>query len=144
MSDAVELRALFSDLVRLETELWDAVEARLRAEHDLTLGRFEVLDLVATHDGTARVQDVAAALSITVGGVSKLVDRLEAAGLLVRAPNPDDRRSSLLELTRAGAGLRDIAGATVRAELDVRLGAVLSPRRLRDLHRSIVDLREAP
>jgi len=33
----VDLATLFSDLVRLETELWDRVDHRLRTDHDLPL-----------------------------------------------------------------------------------------------------------
>ena len=32
-----DLGSLFGDLIRLETELWDLVEARLRRDHDLAL-----------------------------------------------------------------------------------------------------------
>jgi len=40
-----------------------------------------------------RVFDIKEELSITVGGTSKLVDRIEAAGLCRRRANPDDRRA---------------------------------------------------
>jgi uncharacterized membrane protein len=33
-------------------------------------------------------------LSLTTGGVTRMVDRLEAAGLVRRTPCPDDRRAS--------------------------------------------------
>jgi DNA-binding MarR family transcriptional regulator len=48
-----------------------------------------------------RVFDINEQLSITVGA-SKLVDRIEAAGLCRRRVNPDDRRSRFIELTPAG------------------------------------------
>ena len=38
---ATDLLDLFHQLVRLETELWNAVDARLRVEFDLQLSRFE-------------------------------------------------------------------------------------------------------
>ena len=49
-----------------------------------------------------RVYDIADTLSITTGGVSKIVDSIESAGHAKRRPNPDDRRSSIVELTAAG------------------------------------------
>ena len=70
---------LFSTLTRLETELWDAVDARVRQECGLPLGRFEAMVVVSSL-GMCRVFDIASALAITVGGASKLVDRVEAAG----------------------------------------------------------------
>ncbi len=66
-----ELTALFRELVRLEIELWDAVEDRVRAEHAMALGSYEVLSVIAREPG-CRVHDVAAELSITVGGTSKV------------------------------------------------------------------------
>jgi DNA-binding MarR family transcriptional regulator len=49
-------------------------------------------------------------VGITVGAASKLVDRLERAGLAVRSPNPDNRRSSLVALSAAGQ--QAVAAAT--------------------------------
>src|SRR4029450_3704796 len=76
-----DLPALFADLVRLEIELWDAVEARLRAELGVGLGTAQTLAVVAAVED-CRVHDVVRGLSITVGGASKTVDRLERHGLV--------------------------------------------------------------
>ncbi|MDH3250482.1 MAG: MarR family transcriptional regulator [Acidimicrobiia bacterium] len=108
-----DLRELFSDLVRFETELWDAVDERLRTEVDLPLSWFEPM-LIMDQLAACRVHDIAEALSITVGGTSKLVDRIESAGLCERRPNPGDRRSSLITLTVAGR--KQLTAAT--AEFD--------------------------
>jgi DNA-binding MarR family transcriptional regulator len=94
-------RRVFHDLVRFETELWDAIDLRLRTDVELQLSWFEPM-LIIDQMESCRVHDIAEALSITVGGTSKLVDRIEAAGLCQRRPNPDDRRSSLIELTPVG------------------------------------------
>ena len=108
---------LFSTLTRLETELWDAVDARLRQECGLPLGRFEAMVVVSSL-GTCRVFDIASALAITVGGASKLVDRVEAAGYCSRKINPGDRRSSLLDLTEEGKAVVARGRAVIEAELD--------------------------
>jgi DNA-binding MarR family transcriptional regulator len=118
-----DLRQIFSDLVRFETELWDAVDARLRAECDLPLTWFEPMLLMAASTA-CRVYDIAAELSITVGGTSKLVDRIEAAGLCMRRANPEDRRSSILVLTSLGRRLLAQAAEVVDAELADRIGAI--------------------
>jgi len=52
-----DLTALFTDLVRLETRLYNVLNARLKAEHALPLGQFEFLRFIAAH-GTARVYDL--------------------------------------------------------------------------------------
>lgn len=137
-----ELRRLFSDLVRLEIELWEALDRRLRATHGVGLGSFEIMQIVAATP-CCRVYDIARQLSITVGGTSKAVDRIEACGHVVRRSNPDDRRSSIIELTPAGEQLLAEAGAVVDAELEARLGAVLSERSLDEFHGLIAKLRAA-
>ncbi len=105
-----EARELFHDLIRFETELWSAIDERLLAEVGLPLSWFEPMTVI-DENASCRVNDIADALSITVGGTSKLVDRLERAGLCVRRANPDDRRSSLISLTPAGE--RRLAEAAV-------------------------------
>jgi MarR family transcriptional regulator, organic hydroperoxide resistance regulator len=135
-----ELRVLFSELVRLETELWDAVEGRLRSDHGITLPFFEFMQIISRHPN-CRVQDIAAELSITVGGTSKIVDRIEAAGYCARHANPSDRRSSILALTPAGKRLLPKITATVDDELGARLGSALSGRSLPDLIRTLSGLR---
>jgi DNA-binding MarR family transcriptional regulator len=123
--DDPDLAALFSDLVRLETELWDLVERRLRREHDLALSWFEPMQVIdRTPD--CRVIDIAEALSITVGGTSKLVDRIENAGWCERSPNPDDGRSSTIRLTGPGQQLMTAAQRTLTDEVALRLADPLS------------------
>src|SRR5258708_20829072 len=96
-----DLKVLFSALIRLETDLWNAVDARLRSEHDLQLTWFEPMQVMSKYTA-CRVFDIKEELSITVGGTSKLVDRIEAAGLCRRRANPDDLRSQIIDLTPPG------------------------------------------
>ncbi|MGY3317360.1 MarR family winged helix-turn-helix transcriptional regulator [Arthrobacter sp. TE12232] len=115
-TDQTDFYPLFSTLTRLETELWDAVDARLRQECGTPLGRYEAMVVLASL-GACRVFDIAAALSITVGGASKLIDRVEAAGYCSRKMNPGDRRSSLLELSAEGTSVVEQGRRVVEDEL---------------------------
>lgn len=115
-----ERRQLFHDLIRFETELWDAVDERMRSAVELPLSWFEPMMIIDERE-VCRVIDIADALSITVGGTSKLVDRIEAAGLCARRPNPDDRRSSLITLTPDGEQRLAQAAATFDDELELWL-----------------------
>jgi DNA-binding MarR family transcriptional regulator len=137
-----DLPAVFGDLVRLEIELWDAVEARLREELGVGLGTAQTLAVVAAVPD-CRVHDIVRGLSITVGGASKTVDRLERHDLVARRPHPSDRRSSVIALTRAGATMHEAAQRLIAAELDARIGGVLSDRALDQLQRAIAKLRAA-
>ncbi|RZU22197.1 DNA-binding MarR family transcriptional regulator [Kribbella rubisoli] len=136
-----DLTALFTDLVRLETRLYNVLDARLKAEHDLPLGQFEFLRFISAN-GTSRVFDLARAMAITVGATSKAVDRLESAGRVRRTANPDDRRSSLVDLTPLGEQALAAAAPTVEAELNTWVGSVLPAGVLDQLATSLSMLRQ--
>jgi DNA-binding MarR family transcriptional regulator len=137
-----DLDTVFTDLVRYQIGLWNAVDARLRADHDLQLSHFEPLQIIATRPG-CRVFDIAEEMVISVGGTSKLVDRLEEAGRVRRKANPGDRRSSIIELTPAGSRLLAKATVTYEDELDVRLGSLISTDELDRLASTLATLRSA-
>lgn len=99
-------------LLESETRLWRAVEVRLAQAGLPKLGSVEVLSFINSRSQT-RVNDIADGLVVTTGGATKIVDRLEAGLLVSRVPNPDDRRSSLLELTDAGAKVLGEASGVV-------------------------------
>lgn len=124
-----------SDLVRVEIVLWNRIDARLRQEHDLSLAFFESIYLLdGAPDGSLRVGDMARSLGITVGATSKLVDRVEAAGLIRREPDADDRRASRVTLTDAGRRKLAVAHNTYTAELAALLDPTLSADEQQVLH----------
>jgi DNA-binding MarR family transcriptional regulator len=130
-----------TDLVRLEIVLWERIDIRLRQEHDLTLAFFESLFFIAgSSDGSLRVGDLAQAMGITVGGCSKLVDRLEAAGLIRRESAADDRRASCIALTSTGQVKLADASKTYAAEMANVLDATLSPDEQHLVHNLIIRL----
>jgi DNA-binding MarR family transcriptional regulator len=51
------------------------------------------------------VRRLADPLGTDTAGLTRLVDRLEAKGLIIREPSPSDRRAVVLELTPAGREL---------------------------------------
>ena len=134
--------SLFSDLIRFETALWSAVDARLQAEHDLKLSWFETMQVVDSVPD-CRVFDIKEELLITIGGTSKLVDRIEAAGWCRRRANPEDRRSQIIELTPAGRRLMKRATATFEDEVGQRIELVLSENALKQFATALRKLRLA-
>ncbi|WP_030185247.1 MarR family winged helix-turn-helix transcriptional regulator [Streptomyces sp. NRRL S-813] len=130
---------LFTDLVRVETRLYNAVSARLRAERGLGLGQFEFLEIIDRVPG-CRVLDIVGELAITVGAVSKAVDRLVAAGWCVRVAHPQDRRSSVLRLTSEGKKQLAASRPLVESEL-VSLTAAVSPDDLTCIASTLAALR---
>ncbi len=136
----VDLAVLFSDLVRMETDLWHLIDQRLRREHEVPLSWFEPMQ-VMDRVRDCRVADIAEALSITVGGASKLVDRIEHAGWCGRSPNPNDARSSVVTLTQAGRRVLDAAQGSFCDELAARLAGAVCAERLASFATTVQDLR---
>ncbi|MER7924250.1 MarR family winged helix-turn-helix transcriptional regulator [Streptomyces sp. NPDC096057] len=114
--DPVDLPGFFSDLVRCETRLYNALNDRLRERHGIVTSQYESLRFLRDHPGS-RVADLATEFAIGIGASSKAVDRLEKQGWVVRRTNPSDRRSSLLDLTAAGRHLVEAAEGTFTTTL---------------------------
>jgi DNA-binding MarR family transcriptional regulator len=78
-------------------------------------------------------------LMLSSGGMTARLDRLEKAGLIERQPNPEDRRGTLVGLTRKGLALIErIVGLHV--ENEARALAVLSKAEQKDLNRLLEKL----
>jgi DNA-binding IclR family transcriptional regulator len=69
--------------------------------------------------------DLIRALALDASTVTKMLQRLEQAGFVTRAPSPADRRASVVSLTDAGRALRDQV-ADLWHELEQDATALLS------------------
>ena len=76
----------------------------LLEEHGLTLNDYEALKLLSdAEERRMRRVDLAAALSLTASGVTRLLEGLEVDGLVERTSCPQDRRVAYAQLTEEGA-----------------------------------------
>ncbi|APE17364.1 MULTISPECIES: MarR family winged helix-turn-helix transcriptional regulator [Mycolicibacterium] len=82
----------------------------------LTESQAELLRLVARQPGIS-VSAAAAELGLAANTASTLVSKLSSEGLLMRTPDPDDRRVGRLELTAPAQKLADASRAARRAAL---------------------------
>jgi DNA-binding MarR family transcriptional regulator len=98
------------------------------AANDLPpLSWFEVLWAInRSPTGRPRMSELAEWLTLSRGGITKLVDRLEGAGYIERVSCSEDRRSLQAELTPAGKRMVDEMREIYEAELERYLGAVSS------------------
>ena len=96
---------------------------RDKRPHGLGLDRaaYHLLSRLAT-DGPGRLSEIAADMGVDLSVVSRQVAALEAAGLVVRAVDPADRRASRVAATDAGLDLFH----RNRAELRTKLRALLT------------------
>ena len=102
---AGEARALklWVVLSRAYRAVLEHVEADIAA-HDLTVAEFAILE-VLYHKGPLLLGEVQQRILVSSGGITYLVDRLEARKLVERLPCPDDRRARYASLTPAGDAL---------------------------------------
>ena len=90
------LRAHAAAIGRIERDL-------AAGEPELPLTWYDVLvSLVGSPERKLRLRELADQVLLSRSGLTRLVDRLEAAGLLLREPDPTDRRGAFAVLTEAG------------------------------------------
>ena len=90
-------------LIGAHAALTRQLSAELVAEHGLTLNEFEVLVLLdRAPEGAMRRVDLAHEVRLTASGVTRLLDRLEAAGLVGKRRCEADARVTYAHLTAAG------------------------------------------
>src|SRR5690554_2588228 len=97
--------AQISEVMAALGRLRDAEQLLTEASQEyMKLGRSDMRALhyliVARHSGTiATPSAIAAHLKISTASTTKLLDRLEAGGHIVRAPHPSDRRALAITIT---------------------------------------------
>ncbi|MDA0184669.1 MarR family transcriptional regulator [Solirubrobacter phytolaccae] len=105
--------AAWRGLLRVHTALVKALDAELAAAHDLPLSSYEVLiTLESAPDRKRRMAELADSVLLSRSGMTRLVDRLEREGLLVRDTCTDDGRGCFAVLTEKGAELLERARPT--------------------------------
>jgi len=95
---------LWLELLRCAKTQEVRLGARLRKKFGLSLTRFDALSqLYRAADMTLPVTALASRLlASSSGNITGLIDRMAGDGLVVRSPNPSDRRSFVVRLTKKG------------------------------------------
>lgn len=92
---AEQIAALLDGLVRRQRRA-------SKADLEVTHGQLRVLRTLDNAGRALRLSELANQLGIVPRSATSVVDDLEAAGLVARKPDPDDRRATLVNLTPAG------------------------------------------
>lgn len=117
----------WSALARTHAAVTQRLQEALAQSDFPPLAWYEVLAAIAeAPEQRMRMGDLAEALVITRGGLTKLVDRLIKAGLLERTFCETDRRVSYATLLPSGARLLGEMRPVVAAELAVAFSANIS------------------
>ena len=135
--------AAWIGLLATHRSLTRELDAELEAAHGLALSGLELLvRLASTPEHWLRLSALAAGAGLSLSRVSRIVDALEARGLLVRRPCDADARAINAVLTPAGLELAKAAQATHLAAVRQRFFDHLSEAEIATL--SAVFLRFAP
>ena len=108
----------------------------LLADLGLTYPQYIVLMALWEREDVS-VGDLGQRLGLPPSGVTPVLDRLEAAGLLLRRRGSEDRRHVVVALTDAGRALEEQAA---RAQHQVRCQTLLTPDALAGLRTELHDL----
>ncbi len=89
--------------IECHARLLDLLGHEMRRHHDLPLTWYEVLlHLSRAPKGARRMSELAASLLLSKSGLTRLVDRMETAGLIERTYCSSDRRGTFATLTDEG------------------------------------------
>ena len=88
--------------VHAHARLMGRLGADLDAANEVPLGTYDVLVQLSQCGGKLRLKDLLDRVILSQPGLSRRVERLEAAGLVERRPDPHDGRGVVVVLTRAG------------------------------------------
>lgn len=131
-------------LLEAEARLRWLLEHELLESHGLPIAWYGVLVRLARAPAhRMRMTELADEMSISTSGLTRLVDRIEANGLVTRESCPTDRRGSFAVLTAAGERrVRDATPAHVDG-IERYLTGVLSDGERRALDRALRHVRDA-
>lgn len=108
---------VYLSLVEVVGLLRHAVEQQLRDVGDLSYVQFQLLArLNAAPTGSHRMTDLADGVVYSRSGLTYQAGLLEKAGLVTRAPSPDDERGITVTITDAG---RDVVARVMPGHADV-------------------------
>jgi DNA-binding MarR family transcriptional regulator len=114
------------ELLARHADLSCALDRELQAGHALGMSEYEVLERLAElPEQSAKVQTIAKSVHLSQSALSRVIGRLETAGLVERHMCAEDRRAINVRLTSEGLSRQTEAQPTQRRVLAERLHAPL-------------------
>jgi DNA-binding MarR family transcriptional regulator len=108
---------LWQDFLLVHRQLVARLAEQMMTDHQLPMDWFDVLIHLADVPGMRlRQRDLRDRLLLSESGVSRLLVRMERAGVITRAPADDDRRGVAIELTDRG---RMALSAAIESHLEL-------------------------
>lgn len=111
--------AAVTSIMRAQQLLLAELDTLLRP-YGLTFARYEALVLLTfSREGALPLRVMGERLMVHPTSVTNIIDRLEAAGMVLRKPNPADGRGRLAEITDEG---RDVVQLATRDLMSAEFG----------------------
>ena len=111
-----------TSVMRAHQILLARVETALRP-YDLSFSRYELLRLLAfSRTGALPITKASDRLQVHVTSVTHAIRRLEADGLVQRAPHPTDGRTTLVQITNLGRSTAEDATVTLNEQVFADIG----------------------
>lgn len=129
---AAERRA-WAGLVRVHGQLSRVLDGRMQAEQGHPAAHYEVAAALAEAGGSLTISQLAAKVGRSPSRASRVVDALEADGLVSRHGCDTDRRVTYAALEPAGRNWLDAACASYSDQLHRQFLDKLTPEQLRVL-----------
>lgn len=122
-----------------------AIERSLAAAGLPPLGWYDVLWPLHSAPGRKlRMGELAArVVTISRSGLTRLVDRIEEAGLVRREPSPDDRRGTVVAIKPQGSAVLRRMWPVYAAEIQRSFADVLDEREAAALRRALLRVQAA-
>ncbi|MFN8619184.1 MAG: MarR family transcriptional regulator [Chloroflexota bacterium] len=120
------------------------LETELMADEQISLAEYDALtQLAAPEDRRLRMSELAERLVISRSGVTRLVDRLEAQGLVVRSQCAPDGRGAYAVLTTAGLARLRAAVPTHLRHVDEHFLSLVTPEQLAVIEQAMTTVAQA-
>lgn len=100
------------------SQLYQTRMSRLLAPHDLTTTQFALLSHLMRRGDSQSIGDIANALEINQPGVTKVVRRLEANGLVTVRSSTEDKRMRMVTISARGNQLVEETGLALAIDFD--------------------------
>ena len=123
----------WESMLHLHAKLDPPLDQQMETVAGLPLTSFYALRALDSAESVLTMSELSACVPSTRSRVSRRVDELSALGLVVRASNPDDGRSSLATITSEGRNRLRAAEPIYAAFVDHEISRWANSRQLRQL-----------
>ena len=130
--------------LRAHSTLIETLDRELQASKGLPLTWFDVLvRLASEQDGRLAMHELADRVLLSKSGVTRLVDRMERAGLIERTACPTDRRVTYATLTEQGKKAFDDAAPIAYRGVEEHFSAVLTRSEMETIRSALAKICDA-